>query len=142
MPTYLVSLLLWQKFSLFLYVHNSFVLWVHLFVSFLFFIQFLKFTFHLPFITKYGLYFPCCTIHPWAYLTPNSLYLALPHAYIAPPPSTLATTSLFSMSVSLLLLFSLTDKNLKLVAHYGMCFHRRHNPSSIYLYFFFICFIC
>ena len=35
---------------------------------------------YFPFtvITKYWLYSPCCTMHPWAYLTPNSLYLSLP----------------------------------------------------------------
>ena len=39
-----------------------------------------------------------------AYLTPNSLYLPLPHSYIALPPLPLVTTRLLSVSVILLLL--------------------------------------
>ena len=46
-------------------------------------------------ITKYWLHSPCCTIHLWAYLTSNTLYLPL--------PPTVLTTSLFFISVSLLL---------------------------------------
>ena len=46
-------------------------------------------------ITKYWLYSPHSTVHPWVYLTPNSLYLPLPNPCIAPPPpSPLVTTSL------------------------------------------------
>ena len=68
------------------------------------FIQFLKVAFNLV-ITKYWLYFPCCTvILSWAYLKPNSLYLPLPDLCIYPSRlSLLVTTSLFSISVSLLL---------------------------------------
>ena len=42
---------------------------------------------YIPFtvITKYWLYSPCCTIHPRAYLIPNSLYLPLLHSCVAPP---------------------------------------------------------
>ena len=47
-------------------------------------------------IPKYGLHSLCCEIYPWAYLTSNSLYFPL--FYV-----TLGTTSLFSISVSLLL---------------------------------------
>ena len=34
---------------------------------------------YFPFtvITKHWLYFPCCTIHPWTYLTPHSLYTGI-----------------------------------------------------------------
>ena len=41
-------------------------------------------TFHLV-ITKYWLYTPHCTTHPWAYLTPNSLYHPFSHPYIVLP---------------------------------------------------------
>ena len=43
---------------------------------------------YFPFtvITKYWLYSLCCIIHPWAYLTPNSLYLPLPNPHGAPFP--------------------------------------------------------
>ena len=43
---------------------------------------------YFPFtvIKKYWLYSPCCIIHPWTYLTPNSLYLPLSHPYTVPPP--------------------------------------------------------
>ena len=35
---------------------------------------------YFPFtvITNYWLYSPCCTVHPWAYLIPSSLYLPSP----------------------------------------------------------------
>lgn len=29
--------------------------------------------------TNYWLYSPCCTRHPWAHLTPDTLCLPLPH---------------------------------------------------------------
>ena len=48
-------------------------------------------------ITKYWLHSPCCTIHPAAYLTPNTLYFLCPHPNIVLPPSPLVTTSLFSV---------------------------------------------
>ena len=59
---------------------------------------------YFPFtvITKYWPYFLCCTIHPSAYLIPKSLYLSVFHPYIAPFPSPMVMTSVFSMSVSLL----------------------------------------
>ena len=38
-------------------------------------------------ITKCWLHFPCCTIHPWACLSPNSLYPPLPHRCISMSPS-------------------------------------------------------
>ena len=62
---------------------------------------------YFPFtvIIKYWLYPLCCTIYPWAYLTPNNLYLLLPHSYVFPFPSPQITTSLFSISESLLLFF-------------------------------------
>ena len=40
-------------------------------------------------ITKYWLCSPCCTTHPWAYLTLSSLYLPLPYPYIPPTPQAL-----------------------------------------------------
>ena len=42
--------------------------------------QFFKGSFPFPcsVITKYWLYSPCCTIHPWTHLTCNSLYFPLP----------------------------------------------------------------
>ena len=78
--------------------------WVGFFFLF-FFYRIFKGYFLFTVITKYWFYSPCCTIHPWAYLTPNSLCLPLSHPSIAPPPSLspLVTTSLFSVSVSLLL---------------------------------------
>ena len=49
-------------------------------------------------------YIPCVVQYILvAYLTPNSLYLPLTHPYIVVPPP-LVATSLFSISVSLLLL--------------------------------------
>ena len=44
---------------------------------------------------------PCCTAHPWAYLTSNSLCYPVPSSYTAPTP--LITSSLFFISVTLLL---------------------------------------
>ena len=53
-----------------------------------FFNTILKGCFPWTVITKYWLYSLCCTIHPWAYLTPNSLYLPLlPPAPLLPPPT-------------------------------------------------------
>ena len=55
-------------------------------------------------VTKYWLHFPCCTVHPWACLSPNSLYPPLPHCCIRMSPQplpSLVSTGLFSISVSL-----------------------------------------
>ena len=58
---------------------------------------------YFPFIviTKYWLHSPCCTVHPWAYATPSSLCLPLPHPCIISPPSSLVTTNLHSVSLLL-----------------------------------------
>lgn len=73
------------------------------FIFFFIFILFLKLLSMYSY-SKYWLYSPCCTIHPWACLKPNSSHLPLPHPSIAslplPPP---VSTGLFSLSVSLLL---------------------------------------
>jgi len=53
-------------------------------------------------ITKYWLHSPRCTMHPAAYLTPDTLYFLCPHPNIVLPPSPLVTTSLFSVSVFVL----------------------------------------
>ena len=61
---------------------------------------YINFKGYIPFTvtTKYWLYPPCCMIHPWAYLAPNSLYLPLPLYFLS---SQVVTTSLFSVHVSL-----------------------------------------
>ena len=43
---------------------------------------------YFPFtvIIKHWLYSLCYTLHPWAYLIANNLYLPFPHPYIALPP--------------------------------------------------------
>ena len=65
------------------------------------FIQFLKLILHLQLLKNTG-YIPHVVQYSSVVdLTPNSLYLPLPHPYTAAPP--LVTTSLFSVSVSLLL---------------------------------------
>ena len=57
-----------------------------------FYFEFLKFLhnfkadFPLTVIIKYWLHFPCCTVPPWAYLTPNSLFLPPSHFFVVPPP--------------------------------------------------------
>ena len=72
------------------------------FKKFIFYII-LKVTLHLQLLQNIG-YMPRVVQYILvAYLTtPNSLYLPLPHPYVAPLPL-LAITSLFSVSVSLLL---------------------------------------
>ena len=62
---------------------------------------FIQIYFPFTVIKKYWLYSPYCTLHLWAYLTPNSLYQLLSYPYIV-LPIPLVTTSFFSMSVSLL----------------------------------------
>lgn len=73
---YLVSLLKWQNLSLFLFLHNSFFLLLH-FLKVLFVIQFVKLTFHLPFITKYWLYPPIACLTPVVYSSHSQLLLLL-----------------------------------------------------------------
>ena len=63
----------------------------------------LKVSFPLTVITEYWLCAPCCTLHPWAYLTAVGFCLLCPHPYVALLPPPMVTTSLFSFSVSLLL---------------------------------------
>ena len=69
---------------------------------FKFFIQLLNVTFHLQLLQTIGSipHVMCYTIHPWAYLTRNSVCLPLPHPYIAPPLSSTGNQCLFSTSAS------------------------------------------
>ena len=72
----------------------------------LFVVQFLKVIIHLHLLQNIG-YVPHVLQHILvAYLIPNSLYLTLPHSYMA-PPSPLGTTGLFIISEHLLLLLLL-----------------------------------
>jgi len=59
-------------------------------------------------ITKYWLYSPCCAIHPWAHLTPETLYLQLLQLCIAPSPlhSSLVTSRLFYLWAPIFVIFS------------------------------------
>ena len=54
---------------------------------------------YFPFtvVTKYWPYSLCCTIHPWAYCTPNNLYLPLLHPHLAHPP--LVTISMLYLRI-------------------------------------------
>ena len=80
----------WMFFSLF-YLFICLFIYLYftspwLFVNLIFnFYKILKDYFPFIVITKYWLHSQCCTIHPWACLTPNSLYLPLSHPYIASP---------------------------------------------------------
>ena len=70
-------------YEVFLVFTNSFFF----LISFLFFIQFLKFTLHLQLLQNIG-YIPRVVQYILvACLMPNSLYLPIPHPYIAPPPT-------------------------------------------------------
>ena len=67
-----------------------------------------KFCFPFILITEYWLYSPCCTIHPWAHLTPETLYLQLLQLCIAPSPlhSSLVTSRLFYLWAPIFVIFS------------------------------------
>ena len=97
-----VSFVIISATDLALLPNINFIIWFigEVFLNFLF--TFIVFEGYFPItcIIKSWLYSPWCTIHPWAYLKPSSLYLSLPHPYLAPSP--VVTTSLLSTSRSLL----------------------------------------
>ena len=99
----------------------------------IFFISFYKiFKYYTPLtvITKYQLFSPCCIVHPWACLNPNSLCLPLPYPYTAGSPTLapLVTTGLFSISMGLLLFCYITS-----LLYFSDSIHKRYHRVFVFL---------
>ena len=129
----LLCLLLWQADSLPL-CHLGSPIYIYIYeIMKIFFISFYKiFKYYTPLtvITKYQLFSPCCIVHPWACLNPNSLCLPLPYPYTAGSPTLapLVTTGLFSISMGLLLFCYITS-----LLYFLDSIHKRYHRVFVFL---------